>query len=65
MWLTQKQIELGEMLEEIQTNTINSNSNVKEYAKQIISHLENIQKIEICLKEKNYMIISSFLIIVK
>lgn len=55
-----KQIELGEMLEEIQTNTINSNSNVKEYAKQIISHLENIQKDRNLFERKNYMIISSF-----
>ena len=60
VWLTQKQIELGEMLEEIQTNTINSNSNVKEYAKQIISHLENIQKNRNLFERKNYMIISSF-----
>lgn len=41
-----KQIELEDMLEEIKINTINANSNVKEYASQIISHLEELQKEE-------------------
>lgn len=47
-----KQIELGDMLEEIKINTINSNSNVKEYANQIISYLEKIQEEKTYLKEK-------------
>lgn len=55
-----KQIELGEMLEEIQVNTINSNSNVKEYAKQIIAHLEKLQEDQNLFERKNYMVISSF-----
>ena len=55
-----KQIELGDMLEEIKINTINANSNVKEYASQIISHLEELQKDENLFERKNYMIISSF-----
>ena len=55
-----KQIELGDMLEEIKINTINSNSNVKEYASQIISHLEELQKDENLFERKNYMVISSF-----
>lgn len=55
-----KQIELGDMLEEIKINTINANSNVKEYANQIISHLEELQKDENLFERKNYMVISSF-----
>ena len=34
-----KQIELGNMLEEIKINTINKNDNIKEYARQITNHL--------------------------
>lgn len=55
-----KQIELGNMLEEIKINTINSNSNVKEYANQIISYLEKIQEDKNLFERKNYMVISSF-----
>lgn len=55
-----KQIELGDMLEEIKINTINSNSNVKEYANQIISHLEKLQEDNNLFERKNYMVISSF-----
>jgi len=55
-----KQIELGDMLEEIKINTINSNSNVKEYASQIIAHLEKLQENENLFERKNYMVISSF-----
>ena len=55
-----KQIELGDMLEEIKINTINSNSNVKEYANQIISYLEKIQEDKNLFERKNYMVISSF-----
>lgn len=55
-----KQIELGDMLEEIKINTINSNNNVKEYANQIISYLEKIQEDKNLFERKNYMVISSF-----
>ena len=55
-----KQIELGEMLEEIKVNTINANSNVKEYARQISNHLEQLQEDQNLFERKNYMVISSF-----
>lgn len=55
-----KQIELGDMLEEIKVNTINSNDNVKEYATQIVKHLEMLQEDQNLFERKNYMIISSF-----
>lgn len=55
-----KQIELGDMLEEIKVNTINANSNVKEYAKQIMKHLEQLQEDQNLFERKNYMVISSF-----
>jgi hypothetical protein len=55
-----KQIELGDMLEEIKINTINANSNVREYAKQIIAHLEELQEDQNLFERKNYMVISSF-----
>ena len=52
-----KQIELGDMLEEIKINTINSNSNVKEYANQIISYLEKIQEDKNLFERKNYLLL--------
>lgn len=55
-----KQIELGDMLEEIKVNTMNANSNVKEYAKQIMKHLEQLQEDQNLFERKNYMVISSF-----
>ena len=55
-----KQIELGDMLEKIKVNTINANDNVKEYAKQIVKHLETLQADQNLFERKNYMIISSF-----
>lgn len=55
-----KQIELGDMLEEIKINTLNANNNVKEYANQIIAHLENLQEDHNLFERKNYMVISSF-----
>ena len=55
-----KQIELGDMLEEIKINTTNSNRNVKEYANQIIAHLEELQEDSNLFERKNYMVISSF-----
>lgn len=55
-----KQIELGDMLEEIKINTLNANSNVKEYASQIIAHLERLQEDKNLFERKNYMVISSF-----
>ena len=48
------------MLEEIKINTINANDNVKEYANQIIAHLEKLQEDQNLFERKNYMIISSF-----
>lgn len=55
-----KQIELGEMLEEIKINTLNSNLNVKEYANQLAAHLEELQEDQNLFERKNYMVISSF-----
>ena len=55
-----KQIELGAMLEEIKVNTMNANSNVKEYANQIIKHLEHLQEDQNLFERKNYLVISSF-----
>ena len=55
-----KQIELGEMLEEIKLNTLNSNLNVKEYANQLAAHLEELQEDQNLFERKNYMVISSF-----
>ena len=55
-----KQIELGDMLEEIKVSTMNANSNVKEYANQIIKHLEHLQEDQNLFERKNYLVISSF-----
>ena len=55
-----KQIELGDMLEEIKINTINSNNSVKEYANQIVAHLEELQEDQNLFERKNYLVISSF-----
>lgn len=55
-----KKIELKDMIEDIKINTINANSNVKEYANQIIAHLENLQENKDLFERKNYMIVSSF-----
>ena len=55
-----KQIELGDMMDEILINTINANENVKEYANEIIKHLEKLQEDKDLFERKNYMIISSF-----
>lgn len=55
-----KQIELGNMLEEIKVNTINKNDNIKEYARQITNHLEHLQEDQNLFERKNYMVISSF-----
>ena len=53
-----KQIELGNMMDEILVNTINANENVKEYANEIIKHLEKLQEDKDLFERKNYMIIS-------
>lgn len=55
-----KQIELGDMLEEININTINANMNIKQYANEIIAHLEELQENQNLFERKNYMVISSF-----
>lgn len=55
-----KQIELGEMLEDIKINTLNSNLNVKEYANALAEHLEELQDNQNLFERKNYMVISSF-----
>ena len=55
-----KQIELSDILEEIKVNTINANDNVKEYATQIVKHLERLQEDQNLFERKNYMVISSF-----
>lgn len=55
-----QKIDMEESIENIKFNTINSNSNIKQYAENIIEHLENIQGNENLFERKNYMIISSF-----
>ncbi len=55
-----EQIEMDDMLEEIKINTMGSSKNVKEYANQLIAHLERLQKNEYLFERKNYMVISSF-----
>lgn len=55
-----QKINLEDTIEDIKIHTINSNEYKKEYAKNIIKHLENIQENEDLFERKNYMIISSF-----
>ena len=55
-----RKIDMEEAIENIKINTINSNNSIKEYAQNIISHLEDIQQNEDLFERKNYMIISSF-----
>ena len=55
-----RKINLDEAIQNIKINTINSKNSIKEYAKNIIAHLENIQLNEDLFERKNYMIISSF-----
>ena len=55
-----KTIEIGEMIDEIVVGTINANESMQEYAKNIISHLENLQEDQSLFERKNYIIISSF-----
>jgi len=55
-----EQIDMEDMLEEIKINTMGSSRNVKEYANELMVHLENLQENEYLFERKNYMIISSF-----
>lgn len=55
-----RKIDLNETIDNIKINTINSNNFIKEYAKNIINHLERLGKNENLFERKNYMIISSF-----
>lgn len=55
-----QKINLEDTIEDIKIHTINSNEYKKEYARNIIEHLENIQENEDLFERKNYMIISSF-----
>lgn len=55
-----QKINLEDTIEDIKIHTINSNEYKKEYARNIIKHLENIQENEDLFERKNYMIISSF-----
>lgn len=55
-----QKINLEDTIENIKIHTINSNEYKKEYARNIIEHLENIQENEDLFERKNYMIISSF-----
>ena len=55
-----QKIDLGDAIQDITVNTINSNEYIKEYAKNIIGHLKKIQEEEDLFERKNYMIISSF-----
>lgn len=55
-----QKINLEDTIEDIRIHTINSNEYKKEYSRNIIEHLENIQENEDLFERKNYMIISSF-----
>lgn len=55
-----EQIDMEDMLEEIKINTMGSSQNVKEYANELMLHLESLQENEYLFERKNYMIISSF-----
>ena len=55
-----KQINLNEIINKIEVNTINANENIQNYARHIIKHLESLQANEDLFERKNYMIISSF-----
>ena len=55
-----KQIELGDIMDEILANTLNANENLKHYGDEIIKHLEKLQENKELFERKNYMIISSF-----
>ena len=55
-----RKIDMEDSIENIKINTINSNDSIKEYARNIINHLENIEHNEDLFERKNYMIISSF-----
>ena len=55
-----KQIELGDIMDEILINTLNANENLKQYGNEIIKHLEKLQDNKELFERKNYMIISSF-----
>ena len=55
-----QKINLEDEIENIRIHTINSNEYQKEYARNIIEHLEKIQENEDLFERKNYMIISSF-----
>lgn len=55
-----QQVKMDEAIENIKINTINSNNNIKEYGKQIIKQLEDLQREQNLFERKNYMIISSF-----
>ena len=55
-----KQINLNEIINKIEVNTINANENIQNYARHLIKHLEKLQKDQDLFERKNYMIISSF-----
>ena len=55
-----RNIDIGEMIDRIVVGTINVNENMQEYARNIISHLEELQEDQNLFERKNYMIISSF-----
>ena len=55
-----EQLSMKEAIENIEFNTANANDYIKEYAKNIISHLYKIQQNQNLFERKCYMIISSF-----
>lgn len=55
-----KPINMDDMIEEIKANNIGSAEGQKNYAIQLISHLEKIQENQSLFERRNYMIISSF-----
>lgn len=55
-----KKLNLEEQIDLIKSSCIGANANVKEYASQIIAHLEDIQEDQDLFERKNYMIITSF-----
>lgn len=55
-----QKINMQDNIERIRINTLNANNYIKEYAKNIIEHLERIQDRQELFERRNYMIISSF-----
>lgn len=53
-------LNLNELIEKINSNTTNSNDNIRIYANELTKHLKNITENQELFERKNYIIISSF-----